>query len=107
MCKQKKDALTLACEELETRTSCPKDLYDFDCDCENTCNNNYTQCWKQYFQQQADIPDGWDVVKEIYKMTYVYYTDRHIERFIENKLEKAGLLESTLEEAGMEVCNEV
>ena len=62
----KKTALYMACEELSKRTSCPKIYHNMDC---KGCIGivNQADCWVKYFQQQADIPDGWDVVREIYE----------------------------------------
>ena len=27
--------------------------YNYDLDCENKCNDNYKECWKQYFENKA------------------------------------------------------
>lgn len=70
MTKQNKTALDLACEELAFYCSKPKRrcFMDEDFNMKN-CSHDYPACQesiKQYFQEQADIPDGWDIVKEIY-----------------------------------------
>ena len=32
---------------------CPLEDYNYDLDCENRCNDNYKECWKQYFENKA------------------------------------------------------
>lgn len=33
--------------------SCPLDMYDCECDCEN-CDNNSKKCWRKYFENVTD-----------------------------------------------------
>ena len=33
--------------------TCPFADYNYDLDCENKCNDNYKECWKQYFENKA------------------------------------------------------
>ena len=33
--------------------TCPLEGYNYDLDCENKCNDNYKECWKQYFENKA------------------------------------------------------
>lgn len=33
--------------------TCPLEDYNYDLDCENKCNDNYKECWKQYFENKA------------------------------------------------------
>lgn len=66
----KKDALTLACEELVNNNICPEGS-DPCCSCckeEKEC----LSCWKQYFTERADIPDGWDVIRKEIKAINKY-----------------------------------
>lgn len=35
--------------------TCPLEDYNYDLDCENKCNDNYKECWKQYFENKAKI----------------------------------------------------
>lgn len=32
---------------------CPLENYNYDLDCENKCNDNYKECWKQYFENKV------------------------------------------------------
>lgn len=50
----KKDKMIdLMAEEMKKRATCPLDDYNYDLDCENKCNNNTKECWKQYFERKA------------------------------------------------------
>ena len=33
--------------------TCPLEDYNYDLDCENKCNDNYKECWKQYFENKV------------------------------------------------------
>ena len=33
--------------------TCQLEDYNYDLDCENKCNDNYKECWKQYFENKA------------------------------------------------------
>ena len=33
--------------------TCPFADYNYDLDCENKCNDNYKECWKQYFENKV------------------------------------------------------
>lgn len=49
---EKKDKMIdLMAEEMKKRATCPLDDYNYDLDCENKCNNNTKECWKQYFER--------------------------------------------------------
>ena len=51
---EKKDKMIdLMAEEMKKRATCPLDDYNYDLDCENKCNNNTKECWKQYFERKA------------------------------------------------------
>lgn len=51
----KKDKMIdLMAEEMKKRATCPLDDYNYDLDCENKCNNNTKECWKQYFERKAE-----------------------------------------------------
>lgn len=63
----KKTALDLACEWISARQGCSDCIVSKEI-CERY---EYSKCKdkiKQHFQQQADIPGGWDVVKDIRQM---------------------------------------
>lgn len=48
--------------------------------------------WMDFFNQQADIPDGWDVVKEIYKYIDQNHSQKpDIKLFVIDKLNEAGI----------------
>lgn len=74
MSKENKTALDLACKyivKLEMSLH-SNDSYIQPNYCKkNKCNPKSEiycfDCCRQYLQEQADIPDGWDVVKEIYE----------------------------------------
>ena len=51
----KKDKMIdLMAEEMKKRATCPLDDYNYDLDCENKCNNNTKECWKQYFERKVE-----------------------------------------------------
>ena len=69
MTKEKKTALDLMAKQLSKlwwttlwNTNCP--LYSNYCKTCSKVNNNCENKIKQYFQEKADIPDGWDVIKK-------------------------------------------
>ena len=33
--------------------TCPLEDYNYDLDCENKCNDDYKECWKQYFANKV------------------------------------------------------
>lgn len=52
---EKKDKMIdLMAEEIKKRATCPLDDYNYDLDCENKCNNNTKECWKQYFERKVE-----------------------------------------------------
>ena len=52
---EKKDKMIdLMAEEMKKRATCPLDDYNYDLDCENKCNNNTKECWKQYFERKVN-----------------------------------------------------
>lgn len=55
MLKEKDKIIDLMLEEISKNilNTCPLEDYNYDLDCENKCNNNYKECWKQYFKNQA------------------------------------------------------
>lgn len=53
----KKDKIIdLMAEEINNSdfNTCPCIDYGIDLDCENRCNDNYKECWKQYFKSKAE-----------------------------------------------------
>lgn len=115
MAKEKKDTLDLACKyivqldmSLHSNDSKIQPNYCTQKDCKAKSAADCLVCCKNYFQEQATIPDGWDVVKEIYE--FVKNTSNGIKEqeekgieynasgslqvaqiFIENKLKAAGI----------------
>ena len=53
--EQKDKIIDLMAEEISKNitNTCPFVDYNYDLDCENKCNNNYKECWKQYFENKA------------------------------------------------------
>lgn len=49
---KKNKMIDLMAEEIKKRATCPLDDYNYDLDCENKCNNNTKECWKQYFERK-------------------------------------------------------
>lgn len=101
MSRQKKTALDKACEEISSL------FYEVGCcNCSANCGLKNTGLFvkkvciknlKQYFQEQADIPDGWDIIKETIKQlknTKLPY-----------KIADAYVLEKLCWEYGIEVKN--
>ena len=56
---EKKDKMIdLMAEEMKKRATCPLDDYNYDLDCENKCNNNTKECWKQYFERKVEYVEN-------------------------------------------------
>ena len=53
---EKKDKIiNLMADEIANSitNTCPLEDYNYDLECENKCNDNYKECWKQYFENKA------------------------------------------------------
>lgn len=59
---EKKDKIIdLMAEEISENitNTCPFADYNYDLDCENKCNDNYKECWKQYFENKVkEVQNG-------------------------------------------------
>ena len=55
MLKEKDKIIDLMANEIANNitNTCPLEDYNYDLDCENKCNDNYKECWKQYFENKA------------------------------------------------------
>lgn len=91
----KKTALDKMCSDFIIRIrNC-----EFDCPAKSLCTKDKTKdlfkcqsVLKKYYKQQADIPDGWDVVKEIYKYIDQNHSQKpDIKLFVIDKLNEAGI----------------
>lgn len=53
--RQKKQ-IDLTAEEINNSflNTCPYMDYEIDLDCENRCNDDYKECWKQYFKSKVE-----------------------------------------------------
>lgn len=53
--EQKNKIIDSMAEEISKNTTniCPFADYNYDLDCENKCNDNYKECWKQYFENKV------------------------------------------------------
>lgn len=53
--KEKDKIIDLMAEEISKNiiNTCPLEDYNYDLDCENKCNDNYKECWKQYFENKS------------------------------------------------------
>ena len=53
--EQQDKMIDLMLEEISNNfiNTCPLEDYNYDLDCENKCNDNYKECWKQYFENKA------------------------------------------------------
>lgn len=53
--EQQEKMIDLMLDEIANNIAniCPLEDYDYDLDCENKCNDNYKECWKQYFENKA------------------------------------------------------
>lgn len=52
---EKDKIIDLMAEEISKNiiNTCPFEDYNYDLDCENKCNDDYKECWKQYFENKA------------------------------------------------------
>lgn len=52
---EKDKIIDLMAEEISKNitNTCPFADYNYDLDCENKCNDNYKECWKQYFENKV------------------------------------------------------
>lgn len=91
----KKDAITLACVEVRERwgtnccSSCPVNRGKKKIDCTGYFDRDIClSLIKKYFQQQADIPDGWDVIKKWIKeeSTRMEHIDERMASLVLQKL---------------------
>ena len=48
--------IDLMAEEINNSflNTCPYIDYEIDLDCENRCNDDYKECWKQYFKSKVE-----------------------------------------------------
>lgn len=55
MLEEQDKIIDLMLEEISKNilNTCPLEDYNYDLDCENKCNDNYKECWKQYFENKA------------------------------------------------------
>lgn len=55
MLEEQDKIIDLMLEEISENilNTCPLEDYNYDLDCENKCNDNYKECWKQYFENKA------------------------------------------------------
>lgn len=53
--EEKDKIIDLMAEEISKNitNTCPFADYNYDLDCENKCNDNYKECWKQYFENKV------------------------------------------------------
>lgn len=53
--EQKDKIIDLMADEIANNivNTCPLEDYNYDLDCENKCNDNYKECWKQYFENKV------------------------------------------------------
>ena len=53
--KEKDKIIDLMAKEISENitNTCPFADYNYDLDCENKCNDNYKECWKQYFENKV------------------------------------------------------
>lgn len=54
--RKKDKQIDLMAEEINNSflNTCPYIDYEIDLDCENRCNDDYKECWKQYFKNKAE-----------------------------------------------------
>lgn len=52
---EKDKIIDLMAEEISQSiiNTCPLGDYNYNLDCENKCNNDYKECWKQYFKNKV------------------------------------------------------
>lgn len=55
-CEKKDKIIDLMAEEISKNilNTCPLADYNVDLDCENKCQDNYKECWKQYFEKKVE-----------------------------------------------------
>lgn len=53
--KEKDKIIDLMAEEISKNitNTCPFADYNYDLDCKNKCNDNYKECWKEYFENKS------------------------------------------------------
>ena len=53
--KENDKIIDLMAEEISKNitNTCPFADYNYDLDCKNKCNDNYKECWKQYFENKS------------------------------------------------------
>ena len=53
--EQKDKIIELMADEITNIivNTCSLEDYNYDLDCENRCNDNYRECWKEYFENKA------------------------------------------------------
>ena len=53
--EQKDKIIELMADEITNSivNTCSLEDYNYDLDCENRCNDNYRECWKEYFENKA------------------------------------------------------
>lgn len=53
--EQQEKMIDLMLDEIANNiaNTCPLEDYDYDFDCKNKCNDNYKECWKQYFENKS------------------------------------------------------
>ena len=53
--QEKDKVIDLMLDEITNNiiNTCPFEDYNYDLDCENKCNDDYKECWKQYFENRA------------------------------------------------------
>ena len=53
--QKKKEKKVTFSEEIDNSilNTCPYANYGIDLDCENSCDDNSKECWKQYFKSKA------------------------------------------------------
>ena len=51
---EKDKIIDLMAEEISKNitNTCPNEDYNYDLDCENKCNDDHKECWKQYFENK-------------------------------------------------------
>lgn len=54
-CSKMEKALEKSCQLVfQYSGSCPLDVFDYDMNCYNECENQYCECWKMYFMTKDD-----------------------------------------------------
>ena len=107
----KKTTNDLMAEELYNKgfRACSIDKF---CANQGLNKNECIECIKVHFQQQADIPDGWEVVKEIKQMCEDeqlvpnYEEDNYEAGFNDAKCDVIDFINQKLQKVEIEVDNE-